>query len=80
MRRGDHVEIGLDAIQRCVVGWERVTEADIVTSGGSEEVVFDALLYGEWIADHPELWPPISEHLYAAIQAHAETQETERKN
>ncbi|HJT63071.1 MAG TPA: hypothetical protein VJ797_15485 [Burkholderiales bacterium] len=80
MRRGSTVEIGLDVIQKHVVGWEGVTEADIVTSGGSEPVAFDATLYAEWIADRPEHWQPISEALHAAIQAHAAEQGEDIKN
>lgn len=80
MRQGDRVALGLDAIQRCVVDWQGVTEADIVPSGASDPAPFDAALYAEWVADHPELWQPISNALYSAIEAHARTLETETKN
>lgn len=80
MRRGEQVEIGLDAIRACVVDWAGVLESDVITSGGSEPVAFDAALYGEWIADRPEHWPPISEALYTSIQAHAAEQDAETKN
>lgn len=80
MRRGDRIELGLDAIRRCVADWKGVTEADLIPSGGDAAVPFDGELYGAWIEDHPELWQPISDRLYDLIEAHARTLESEQKN
>lgn len=80
MRRGERVEIGLEIIKSCVVDWGGVTEADLVSSGASDAAVFDVALYAAWVEDRPELWQPISESLYAAIQAKAIKRETDAKN
>lgn len=39
-----------------VIGWDGVKERDIVPSGGSDEVEFDAALWREWVRDRRTIW------------------------
>lgn len=49
--------------QRFVVGWEGVTEDDVVGGGGSDVVEFDVSLWHEWCADRKDFWGPCARHL-----------------
>jgi hypothetical protein len=62
----------LDLIERMVVGWEGVTEIDLIPSGDSSSVEFDHDLFVEWIADQPKLWPELTKAITKEYAAHAE--------
>lgn len=80
MRRGNQIEIGLEIVRDQVIGWEGVTEADLVPAGGGEAVAFDALLYRTWIEDRPDLWQAIADRMFEVIEQHAKDLEAEVKN
>jgi len=64
----------------CVVGWEGVTEDDLVGGGGTDSVPFDARLWVDWAADNGTWWNPIAERLKAAYATHIESLEVAAKN
>jgi hypothetical protein len=69
-----------DIAERFVVGWDGVTENDVVNGGSLEPLPFDAELWAEWCADHPNFWGPISKAVLDAYRAHAEAMEDDAKN
>ena len=70
----------LEVAKAFVIGWTGVKESDIVTSGGSDEVPFDAEIWNEVIQDNPDLWRPISEAIVEAWVKHSEDREDRAKN
>ncbi len=70
----------LDLVGRFVVGWDH-TELSLGIPGGTGAAVpFDAELWREWIADKPELWPPLTAAIVSAYVAHAAKREDAAKN
>ena len=69
-----------EVAQRFVIGWEGVTENDVVGGGGSDPLVFDAALWREWCGDRMDFWTPLAEAAFEAYRAHAETLEVAAKN
>ena len=65
---------------RFVCGWSGVTEADLVVSGGSDEVPFDRDVWREVVVDHPELWEPIASAVVDAYQQHSNKRAETAKN
>jgi hypothetical protein len=66
--------------QRFVVGWEDVTENDVVGGGGSDVLEFDPLLWREWVADRRDFWEPIAEAILDAYSGHAKEMDDAAKN
>lgn len=69
----------LSVVKRFTVGWE-MAEMDIVPGGGPEKVPFDAILFGEWVADQPTIWEPLGTAILSAYQAHHDKRGTAAKN
>jgi hypothetical protein len=69
-----------DLGQKFVIGWEGFTEDDIVGGGGTDKVAFDADLWSDFYADHPEHWEKIAIAILDAYQAHAKATEDASKN
>lgn len=69
-----------DIAREFVEGWENVTPADIVPSGGSDSLEFDRILWREWLADRPDFWNPIAEAVVADYRTHVEKREQAAKN
>jgi len=69
-----------DIAERFVIGWDGVTEDDIVHGGSMVPVPFDALLWAEWCADRPDFWGPISTAVLDSYRQHAKTTEDAAKN
>ena len=69
-----------DLITRFVTGWDGFTELDLVSSGGPDPVAFDAALFAEYIADHPEHWDTIVNSVIDGYKAHQEAVEDSLKN
>ena len=69
-----------EIITRFVTGWDGFTELDFVSSGGPDPVAFDAALFAEYIADHPEHWDAIVNAVIESYQAHQEATEESLKN
>jgi hypothetical protein len=53
-----------------VCGWEGVKESDLLPSGGSTPVDFNASIWREWCADRPEFWAEIFDAVVAAWKSH----------
>lgn len=69
----------LDLVRRFVVGWS-LKEIDLIPGGSPTPAPFDAELWGEWVADQPGLWGPISGAVISAYAKHAEAREGAAKN
>ena len=63
-----------------VVGWEGVTEADVVPSGGSSPVPFDKAVWREWCDDSPDFWEPIYTAVMEAYELHCNKRKDAAKN
>ena len=70
----------LDLAKHFVVGWAGVTEADIIPAGASEALPFEADVWREWLADHPEWWSPIGMAVVEAFNSYSEYREDAAKN
>ena len=63
-----------------VVGWEGVTEDDIVGGGGTDPVKFDRALWEAWAPDRPDLWEPLAMAALEQFNLHREALEAAGKN
>lgn len=77
--RQDDID-ALDIVTRFVVGWEEVTEAKLVPSGGSDPVEFDQDAWREIAQDLPGLWQDIAKAVIDSWVAHNDKREDRRKN
>jgi len=68
-----------DFVCAFVVGWDLV-ELDLIPGGGPEAVPFDADLWREWVADHPDLWQPLAMAMKDAYIAHVKERGEDEKN
>ena len=66
MRGG--VDLG-EFLKKFVIGWT-LQELDIIPGGNPVHVPFDPDLFGEWIADHPELWGPLQTAIFTSYESH----------
>lgn len=69
----------LDVVKKFVIGWE-LTELDLIPGGNPVAVPFDAELFGEWVADQPEVWEPLGTAILEAYKSHTEKRESAAKN
>ena len=69
----------LSVVKRFVVGWD-LCEIDLIPGGGADKQAFDADLFGEWVADQPDVWEPLGKAILDAYRAHAEKREAAAKN
>lgn len=69
----------VEFVRKFVIGWD-LKELDVIPGGSPEPVAFDADLWAEWIADHPELWEPIAVPIMDAYRRHVEQREAAAKN
>lgn len=76
MANGKFSELGA----RHVVGWDNVTENDVVGGGGTDVVAFDKDLWAEMYSDRPDLWTPVSNAILEAYQLHTKAMEDVPKN
>lgn len=68
------------ALLRFVIGWEGVTEGDIIPGGDPHPAPFEADACAEWLSDRMDLFGPVSEAVIAAYEAHRRTQDEAAKN
>ncbi len=66
-------------VKRFVIGWP-LTELDLVPGGTGVSVPFDRDLFGEWIADQPELWAPLGMAILEAYKIHTDKRDAAVKN
>ena len=57
---------------RFVVGWQGVTEDDLIGGGVQEEVPFDLDAWQEWCANRTDFWEPIAKAILDAYTKHRE--------
>jgi len=69
-----------DLITRFITGWEGLREMDLVPGGGPDPVPFDAELFAEYIADHPEHWENIVKGVRDEYDAYEARLEESLKN
>jgi hypothetical protein len=72
--------IARDKLFNHVVDWKGFTEADLVPSGATDEVPFDAAVWALWIADHPQHWDAVITALVEMIEARATEPDRAAKN
>jgi len=70
----------LHVAREFVTGWEDVTEADVVPSGGPDAVPFYRQLWHEWCDDRPDFWEPIWNAVMDAYVLHAKNRKDAEKN
>lgn len=66
--------------RRYVTGWTGMRLCDLVGGDDETPAPFDADVWSEWVADHPEVYGPLGEAIMSAYLAHAEQQQAARKN
>jgi len=64
--------VTVDHVARYTVGWKGFTEADVLTSGASDEMEFHPDLWREVVADRLEWFAKVANGLVDAMNAHAE--------
>ena len=52
--------------------WAGVKDRDLVPSGGSDAADFDKTLFAEWLADKPDLWDQIFNHVITSYTGYNE--------
>lgn len=62
--------VGPDVVKRCAVDWEGVKECDLIVSGASDVVAFDAALWGAVVDDRREWCNGCAAALIDAIVRH----------
>lgn len=73
------IEPGLGLVKSFVVGWD-FKELDVINGGGPEAVPFNAAVWSEWVADHPEVWEPLGNAIVDLYKAHKAQVEADAKN
>lgn len=68
------------AILAFVIGWEGVTEGDLIPGGDPHPITFDQSACAEWLSDRPDLFAPIAEAILAAVTEHRQAMEDSLKN
>lgn len=65
---------------RFVVDWE-MSELDLGVPGGTDEhVTYDPEAFMEWVADHPEAWPPLLSAITDSFRNHEARLDGDAKN
>ncbi|MCP4091419.1 MAG: hypothetical protein GY746_16760 [Gammaproteobacteria bacterium] len=75
----DDLKAGVVGVSSFVIGWEGVTELDLIPGGTADPVEFDADLFSEWIKDRPDLWQPLIDGVLDAYKSHRKRQEAQGK-
>lgn len=63
-----------------VVGWDGVTEGDIINGGDPHPMPFDAEACAEWLQDRMDLFGPVSEAIFKAFADHRQALDDAAKN
>ena len=63
-----------------VVGWDGVTEGDILSGGDPHQLPFDQSVLVEWLADRLDLFGPVTSAIISAYELHARTKDEAVKN
>jgi hypothetical protein len=62
----------MDLLENFVIGWEGITELDLIPSGDAIPVEFDHDLFVEWVADQPKYWGELTAAITKEYTTHAE--------
>lgn len=68
------------ALLRFVVGWEKVTEGDIIPGGDPHPALFDLDACVEWLSDRMDLFGPVTDAIIASYESHRRKQDEAAKN
>ena len=66
-------------LKEFVVDWMGVTELDLIPGGTPKPVAFDAEVFLVWVADRPEIYAVLLEHIINAYKLHEQQREAELK-
>jgi hypothetical protein len=69
-----------EVTRQFVIGWDNVTEDDLVGGGTQTLVPFERDAWNEWCPDHPEFWPVIANAILDAYKLHRDREDEARKN
>lgn len=69
-----------DVVREYVVGWDNVTEVDILEGATTDPVPFDKLVWAEWLSDRPDFWSPLHDAILKAYRDFAAKTEQDAKN
>lgn len=68
-------------VEHFVIGWKGIIEHDLFPSdGGDQAVVFDRLLWSDWLQDRPDLWDLIYDAIVSAYEVYRGVEGSEVKN
>lgn len=76
LRNGDPVA----GVMSLLIGWENVTEGDLINGGDPHPLPFDSAACAEWLSDRPDLLNPVVEGIIEAYRAYVKTLEDSAKN
>lgn len=63
-----------------VVGWSKVTQADLIPGGDPHPLPFDPEVCAEWLADRIDLLGPLVEKIVESYKAHSQAIGEAEKN
>lgn len=63
-----------------VVGWDKVTEMDIIPGGDPHPLPFDGEVLAEWLRDRVDILAPLTEAVLDSFAAHKIAREEAAKN
>lgn len=66
-------------LKEFVVDWVAFTEAMLIPGGTPKPVSFDAEVFLAWVADRPETYAVLLEHIISAYKLHEQNREAELK-
>ena len=66
--------------KKFTVGWEGVTEANLLVSGGSDPVEFERDAWEAWCDDNQDFWKPLWTAILESYQSHQKRREDAGKN
>lgn len=70
--KSKQLEIAGAVARDYVIGWEGMTEEDLIGGGGADPVPFSAETWREWSVDHRDMWQAITVAIFDAYQQHRE--------
>lgn len=69
-----------DLLKQFVIGWENVTEADLIPDGSDTVIEFSSEVFMAWVEDQPQLWGPLIDQVTQLYAAHlSQRSENEKK-
>lgn len=69
-----------ESLLQYVVGWDAVTEADLLPGGDPHPVPFAPDVCVEWLADRMDLFGPVTSAVVSAYEDHVKAKDAATKN